>query len=103
MLKRKLATMIATGVLFTAGAVHASVFPSSANEIPASLYADSIQRVTIQAKTGAMQPVFPSGALEHGGARDARADVQSTRTIPSLAGSTSKAYPSSVNETGAVR
>jgi hypothetical protein len=99
MLKVKLVSVVITGLCLTAGAVQAaSVFPSSANEVSPTGYAVSIEPPAHQG-TGAMQPIFPSAAIEHGAVRDSYVDARRVRTSPSIAGASSS-FPTSVNETG---
>ncbi len=99
MLKIKLANVIITGLCLSAGAVQAaSVFPSSTNEVSPSGYAIGIEGST-EARMGAMQPVFPSAAIEHGTFRESYADDRRVRPSPSIAGASS-IFPTSVSETG---
>ncbi|MDB5925256.1 MAG: hypothetical protein JWN13_4192 [Betaproteobacteria bacterium] len=99
MLKIKLASVVITGLCLSAGAVQAaSVFPSSTNEVSPSGYAMSIEGPT-EARMGAMQPIFPSAAIEHGMLRESYADARRVRPSPSIAGARS-IFPISVSETG---
>jgi hypothetical protein len=98
MLKRKLTNAVVTGLLLTAGAANAaSVFPSSTNEVSPTGYVVGIEG-TMQASTGASQPVYPSAAIEQSGVRESY--VAAARGVrPSVAAGAS-VFPSSVNETG---
>ena len=94
----KLSRLLIAGLLLGAGAVQAAT-PTSVSEVPAAWYADEI-RIN-DAASGATAPVVPAAAYEHGPYRTHYADVQRTRTEPSVAGSTTP-FPSSANETGAL-
>ena len=99
MLKITLASVVITGLCLSAGAVQAaSVFPSSTNEVSPTGYAVGIEGAT-EARTGAMHPIFPSAAIEHGALRESYADVRRVRPSPSIAGASS-IFPTSVSETG---
>jgi hypothetical protein len=99
MSKRKLAGVIVTGLLLSAGAVNAaSPFPSSTNEVSPTGY---VQNVDGPSRTdmGAAQPVFPTAAIEHGPQREVYVDVRSAGARPSIAGARTP-FPVSVSETG---
>jgi hypothetical protein len=99
MLKVELASVVITGLCLTAGAVQAaSVFPSSANEVSPTGYVVSIERPA-QERMGAMQPIFPSAAIEHAAVGDSYVDARRLRTSRSIAGARS-IFPTSINETG---
>ena len=100
MLKRKLATVVITGLFLGAGASQASVFPSAAQEFSASLYADGSRPAMHSANAGATGSVFPTAAKEHGPVRE-YVDVRPAGITPSIARGSS-VFPSSVNETGSV-
>jgi hypothetical protein len=85
------------GGLFLCAGVAQAAGPVSVSEVPASWYADRIS--ITHSGSGASQPVFPSAAYEHGPLVQHDADVQRSRTRPSIAGSTVP-FPASPNETG---
>jgi hypothetical protein len=98
MSKRKLATAVFTGLFLSAGAAHAtSVFPSSTNEVSATGYAISMDGAR-DVRIGAMQPIFPSAAIEHGSVRESYVNAPAglSRSFAEAA----SAFPSSSNETG---
>ena len=99
-MKLKIANVIVTGLLLGAGAVHAAgtAFPTSANEVTPSLYADTIKTETLRAGGGATQPVFPNAAREHAAALDFYRSVRSAGTSPSIAGGAASVFPSSAIE-----
>ena len=98
MLKGNLATAVISGLFLTAGAGHAaSVFPSSTNEVSPTGYVIATEDAT-DVRTGAMQPIFPSAAIEHGSVREPYMSAP-VRLSRSFAG-TASAVPSSSNETG---
>jgi hypothetical protein len=86
------------GLFLCAGAAQAAG-PVSVSEVPGAWYADRIS--TAQPLRGATAPVYPSSAYEHGPLLQRDADVQRSRTRPSIAGSTVP-FPASPNETGPV-
>jgi hypothetical protein len=93
-----LSRLLIGGLLLGAGAAQAAG-PISISEVPASWYADRIS--TTEPLRGATQSVFPSGAYEHGPIIQRNADVQRSRTRPSVAGSTVP-FPASPNESGSI-
>ena len=93
-----LAKLLIGGFLLGAGAAQAAG-PVSVSEVPGSWYADRI--TTTASAQGAVQPVYPSAAYEHGPLVQRDVDVSRTRTRPSIAGPTLP-FPSSPNETGPV-
>ena len=90
--------VLIAGLLLGASAAQAAA-PTSVSEVPAAWYADQIR--TTEPARGAAQPVFPTVAYEHGPNGHQYADVQPSRTRPSIAGSTVP-FPASPNETGSV-
>ena len=99
MSKRNFANVIIAGLFVSAGAAHAaSVFPTSTNEVSPTSYALSIES-TREATMGAMQPVFPTAAIEHGALRDSYVATTEGRVNRSIVDSSS-VFPTSVNETG---
>ena len=100
MSKRKLATVVITGLFLGTGAAQAFAFPSAAQEFSASLYVQGSRGATHSASAGATRPVFPTAAKEHGPALE-YVEVRATQIRPSLAGGAS-VFPLSVNETGSV-
>jgi hypothetical protein len=99
MSKSKFAGVVFAGFMLSAGVVNAqSVFPSSSNEAsPTGLtqHAEGSGAYVI----GAMQPVFPSAAIEHGPAREVTVTVRSAGERPTMATSRS-AFPTSAREHG---
>ena len=100
MLNSKTVTIVIAGLLAGAGVANAAgtAFPSSANEVSPSLYADSLPHATRADVAGAAHPVFPTAAIEHGSARHATIEVQRLDRTPSVAGSVAPAFPVSAIE-----
>jgi hypothetical protein len=99
MSKRNVVNVIIAGLFVSAGAAHAAnVFPTSTNEVSPTGYALSIES-TREGTTGAMQPVFPAAAIEHGALRDSSYVATGSRVNRSIVDSSS-VFPTSVNETG---
>jgi hypothetical protein len=92
-----LSKVLIAGLLLGAGAVQAAV-PASVSEVPGAWYADQI--TTAPATRGATNVTYPSAAYEHG-AYGQHAEVNATRTQPSIAGRVIP-FPSSPNESGPV-
>jgi hypothetical protein len=91
-----LSKLVIAGLLLGAGAAQAAQ-PTSVSEVPASWYANRIQ--TPASAQGAVEPVFPTAAYEHG--PNGLQYAERVRTRPSVAGSTLP-FPASPNETGRV-
>ena len=98
MSKSKLAGIVVAGVLMGAGIANAdSVFPSSANEVsPIGLVQQNDGAG--YARTGAMEPIFPTAAFEHGPARES-ANARPAGTRPTMA-TGSSVFPNSAHENG---
>ena len=100
MLNPKLVAIVIAGLLVGAGTAQAAgtAFPSSAIEVPSSLYAETLQHETARALTGAAQPVFPSVAMEHGSSLDARIESRRAAHSPSVGSRASPVFPVSAIE-----
>jgi hypothetical protein len=99
MSKSKLAGIVVAGVLMGAGIANAeSVFPSSANEVSPTGLVQHLDG-TGSAASGAMEPIFPTAAIEHGPAREVSVHARSAGTRPTMATGRSS-FPSSAHENG---
>ena len=97
MARTKISKLLIAALLLGAGAAHAAG-PASVSEAPGAWYADRI--VTPASAPGAMAPIFPSAAYEHGPYGDHYAYPERALTRPTIARST-QPFPASPNESGA--